>query len=314
MKTNISSTGIAYTVNKDRATCQIVGIGDFDGKELTVPEELDGYKVKSIAKEAFRGCASLVSAEICGGIESIGAEAFAGCEGLMRVKISDTVSEIGWGAFLDCASLEDISIGNGVTEIGAKAFCGCRGRANIPAKTVLIGEQAFCGFSDIRVDPDNKHYTSLDGCLYTKSGKTLLQYATGKETPSFTVPDTVTAIGSFAFSGAVRLSAVRFGEKLKTVGSNAFNGCTALWAANLPNSVETIEDSAFFGCTSLSAVSVAKDTDIGRGAFGNCPKLPCIRRRGKRPLWKKLLLGKIQKPDSSVCECKGEHWSIKFWF
>ena len=314
MKTKISATGLAYSVNKDQSTCRIVGIGSFVGKKLTIPETLEGYKVKSISNEAFCECTELEYVEIENGPESIGAEVFAGCTSLARVKIADSVKNIGWGAFLNCASLSEISLGNGVSEIAAKAFCGCKGRVDIPAKTAFIGEQAFSGLSEITVAQENIDFCAVDGNLYTKDGKTLLQYATGKQELTFTIPDFVTKIGNFAFSGALRLSGVRFGGNVQIVGSNAFNGCSLLWAAVLPDSVKMIEDSAFYGCSSLCAVSVGKNTDIGRGAFGQCPNLNRIRRRGKNPLWKKILIGKKQRSDSPLREFKGKNWSIKFWF
>ncbi len=315
MKTKISAMGFSYAVNKDGATCRIVGIGTFGGTALRVPAALDGYRVVSIAQEAFRGCAGFTSVEIENGVTFIGAEAFAECVELTRVTIPDSVKEIGWGAFLDCASLSDISLGKGVTEIAAQAFCGCSGRAAIPAATVVVGEQAFRGFSEITVSQENRHYASVEGNLYTKDGKTLLQYATGKEETAFHMPDGVRAIGNFAFSGATRLAAVRFGEDLKIIGSNAFNGCTSLWAAILPDGLQTVEESAFYGCTALAAVSVAKGgPKIGLGAFRNCPKLSRIRHRDKSPLWKKLLLGKKRQPDSASREFKGKNWAFKIWF
>ena len=315
MKTNISAMGLAYAVNKDGATCRIVGMGTFVERALILPEKLDGYRVNSIAAGAFRGCSELESVEIGEGLVSIGSESFCGCSGLTRVKIADSVREIGWGAFLDCIALTDISLGNGLEEIGGCAFFGCGACAEIPPSTSHIGEQSFCGTSGITVAEENPHFASADGHLYTKDMKILLQYATGKQVPCFTVPDSVEEIGCFAFGGAVRLSAVRFGKNVKTVGSNAFHACTALWAVNLPDSVREIGDSAFYGCASLSAVSIGKETKrIGRGAFGNCPKLDAIRRRGKMPLWEKVIFGKKENPNAPFREIRCGKLKFKFLF
>ena len=314
MKKKISEVGLSYAVNKGGKTCRIVGLGTYDQKELFIPDMLDGYRVESIANEAFRDCAELVSAEIADGVIYIGAEAFCGCSALACVKIPDSVTEIGWGAFLGCSSLSDISLGNGVKEIGASAFFGCTGRAEIPAKTAFIGEQAFAGFQEIAVSEKNPFFTSQDGNLYNKNGTALLQYATGKDERAFHLPENVKSIGSFAFAGAKRLSAIRFGNNLKTVGSNAFNGCSLLWAAVFPESLQSLGDSAFYGCDSLCAVSVGKKTDIGRGAFDDCPKLHRVHRKGKMPLWKKVLYGKRHKKDSPYREFKCKNWLFQFRF
>ena len=314
MKKKISATGLSYAVNKDGLACRIVGIGTYDQKELLIPDTIDGYRVESIANEAFLDCAELVSAEIAEGVTYIGAEAFSGCSALTDVKIPDSVTEIGWGAFLGCSSLSDISLGKGVTEIGASAFCGCKGRVEIPAKTSFIGEQAFAGLSEIVVSEENPFYMSADGNLYTKNGDTILQYATGKDELIFYLPEDVKFIGNFAFAGAKRLSAIHFGENLKTVGSNAFNGCPLLWAAVLPEGLQSVGDSAFYGCSSLCAVSVGKKTDIGRGAFSDCPKLYRIHRKGKIPLWRRILFGKKYSRDFPFREIKCKNWSFKFRF
>ena len=314
MKKKISATGLSYAVNKGGKTCRIVGIGTYDQKELFIPDTIDGYKVESIANEAFRDCAELVSAEITDGVIYIGAEAFCGCSALACVKIPDSVTEIGWGAFLGCDSLSDISLGKGVKEIGASAFCGCKGRVEIPAKTAFIGEQAFAGLSEIAVSEGNPFFASADGNLYNKNGDTLLQYATGKEELIFHLPEGVKNIGNFAFAGAKRLSAIHIGENLKTVGSNAFSGCSLLWAAVFPEGLQILGDSAFCGCDSLCAVAVGKKTDIGRGAFDDCPKLRRVQRKGKMPLWKKVLYGKRHKKDSPYREFKCKNWLFQFRF
>lgn len=312
MKKKISATGLSYAVNKGGLSCRIVGLGTYDQKELYIPDTIDGYRVESIANEAFFDCAELVSAEIAEGVTYIGSEAFCGCSALARVRIPDSVTEIGWGAFLGCFSLSDISLGQGVEEIRASAFCGCKGRVEIPAKTAVIGEQAFAGLSEIAVSEENPFFMSADGNLYTKDGATILQYATGKDELIFHLPEEVSTIGNFAFADAKRLSAIHFGENVKIVGSNAFNGCTLLWAVVFPEGLLSIGDSAFCGCDSLCAVAVGKNTDIGRGAFNDCPKLYRIHRKGKIPFWKKVLCGKKYRADAPFTEIKCKNWSFKF--
>ena len=312
MKKKISEAGLSYAVNKGGSTCRIVGLGAYDQKELFIPDTIDGYKVESIANEAFYDCTELVSAEIAEGVVRIGSEAFCGCSSLACVKFPDSVTEIGWGAFLGCSSLSDISLGQGVTEIRASAFCGCKGRVEIPQKTAVIGEQAFAGLSEISVSEENPNFMSADGNLYTKNGDTILQYATGKDELIFYLPENVRCIGNFAFTDAKRLSAIHFGENVESVGSNAFNGCSLLWAVVFPEGLLSVGDSAFYGCSSLCAVSVGKNTDIGRGAFGDCPKLYRIHRKGKIPLWKRLIFGKKYRADAPFREIKCKNWWLRF--
>lgn len=61
------------------------------------------------------------------------------------------------------------------------------------------------------------------------------------------IPESVTKIGSSAFSGCWNLRTVSFkGRKgITKIPANCFRGCTSLQTISLPSSIRTIEDSAF---------------------------------------------------------------------
>ena len=69
---------------------------------VIVPASIDGYTVKSIGDDAFKGT-SIVS-----------------------VSLPDTLVSIGWFAFSDCSSLKSAIIPKTVTEIGYEAFSNCK--------------------------------------------------------------------------------------------------------------------------------------------------------------------------------------------
>ena len=88
---------------------------------LTIPEEIDGIPITSIAPDAFR--------EIC----NIGI-----------VEIPNSVTSIGESAFDRCQLLEIINIGNNVTTIGEFAFdYTAISKVYIPKNVTTIGENAF---------------------------------------------------------------------------------------------------------------------------------------------------------------------------
>lgn len=75
---------------------------------------------------------------------------------------------------------------------------------------------------------------------------------------SIQIPENVTEIEGYAFSGNVRLSTVAFlgNSKLQNIGDFAFESCGRLERIELPASLETINGSAFYGATALYHIGV----------------------------------------------------------
>ena len=124
-------------------------------------------------------------------------------------------------------TIPDYIDGKVVSSIGVGAFAGqTRLReVNLPKYLVRIRDRAFSGCSN------------------------LLNIA---------VPDKVTEIGESALDGNVRLSYVAFGSnsQLKSVGSFAFSGCVRLTRFELPATLVSVDGSAFYGAASMTAFAV----------------------------------------------------------
>lgn len=120
-----------------------------------------------------------------------------------------------------------------------------------------IGDQAFYGISNlmnINVSDNNKNYKSIDGNLYSKDGKTLIQYAIGKTETTFAIPDGVTSIGHAAFWGCYTLTSITLPDCLTSIGTHAFYNCESLRSINIPNGVTSIGQNTFAGCLFLTSV------------------------------------------------------------
>jgi hypothetical protein len=93
-----------------------------------------------------------------------------------------------------------------------------------------IAEQAFvnCAALSISVDLQNENYLSIDGSLYSEDGKSLLQYAIGKNDTTFTVPDFVSVIGDGAFEYCRTLINITLPDSLTSIGAHAFDSCFSL--------------------------------------------------------------------------------------
>ncbi len=84
--------------------------------------------------------------------------------------------------------------------------------------------------------------------------------------------------------GAVAIPKTLGGHTVTVIGTNAFNGCTKLTAVSIPNGVKIIENFAFYGCDGLTAVSIPKSvTNIGNSAFASCNELTLAKFYGNAP-------------------------------
>ena len=135
-------------------------------------------------------------------------------------------------------------------------------RVTIPATVTSIGKNAFYGCGDltnISVDPENPIYTDIDGSLYTKDGKDLVLYATGKKEESFTVPDSVTRIFEGAFRHCNRIKSIVIPDSVISIGKDAFSECRNLTSITLGAGVTDIEYGALNGPANLTNISVSPD-------------------------------------------------------
>ena len=189
--------------------------------------------VTSIGYSAFRGCSSLTSVNIPDSVTSISSSAFSGCTNLTSITIPDSVTSIGVCAFEGCSSLANITIPNSVTSISGEAFSGCASLTSItiPDSVTSIGDSVFfncIGLTSITVDGNNTLYMSIDGNLYTKDGKTLIQYAIGKTNSEFSIPNGVVDIRADALRYCTNLKSIIIPQSITSIGHSAFRDCSSL--------------------------------------------------------------------------------------
>ena len=261
---------------------QVDGIWyDFDESNKTATVTYRGSSYSNYSNEYTGNITIPASVNYNGttySVTSIGKRTFQYCSSLTSVTIPNSVTSIGDYAFINCSSLISVTIGNSVTSIGNAAFADCS------------------SLNLINVDIKNPNYCSIDGVLFNKDKTTLIQYPGGKQgaytipnsvtsienytfsgcssLTSVTIPNSVTSIEKYTFSGCSSLISVTIGNSVTSIGDGAFYNCSSLTSVTIPNSVTSIGNSAFYRCSSLTSVTIPNSmTTIGEGAFNGCDKL-----------------------------------------
>ena len=171
-------------------------------KKINIPNS-----VTRIGLGAFYYCINLTSITIPNSVTSIGSSAFAWCSSLTNITIPKSVTSID-GAFSWCSSLTSITISEGVTSIGDIYMCS--------------------SLTNINVSDNNKNYSSIDGVLFNKDKTEIIKYPEGKESKSYKIPNSVTSIGNWAFSGCSSLTNITIPEGVTSIGNYAFERCSSL--------------------------------------------------------------------------------------
>jgi len=236
---------------------------------FTVP---DG--VTAIGDDAFNRC-SFAEIIIPDGVTEIGHTAFYLCTSLAKITIPSSVKSIGHMAFYNCKSLTEITLPEGLIGIVQSAFYGCTSLKSItiPASVRRIWNSPFIkcdNLAEIIVSEDNEIYRIIDGALFQKWTRNMVQYPAARKDNHFMIPYRVLNIGGGAFYGCRSLTGITIPDTVTTIEYEAFYLCTSLTEITIPESVKSIGKCAFHGCRSLKSITILNgDTDIEIDSFGS---------------------------------------------
>ena len=221
--------------------------------ELTLPQNLS-----EIGSYAFMNCSALSSIEIPEGVEEISSGTFMGCAALSSISLPEGLGVIRETAFDSCVSLEAIALPDGLTMIGDTAFYNCSALRSIhlPSSLTTLSNSAFwsCSMLEaISAEEGNAQFASADGVLFSKDLHTLLLFPAGKG-GSYTIPEETQTVGSAAFRGCQKLTALVLPEGLTRIENNAFYSCAGLASVSLPSTLNYIGSRAFYNCDKLTDV------------------------------------------------------------
>ena len=226
--TEIASSAFAFAGNLENViipdTVTVIGEIAFaiceSLTEIIIPDS-----VTQIDESAFEGCVNLVNVVMSSNISRIEDFAFADCVSLRSINLPESLMYLGYRVFMECDNL--VQVENGISYVDNWIVdANLSGSQAILRKdTIGICDGAFSrcySLTSIYIDSNNAYYQSIDGNLYTKDGKTLIQYAAGKTDTSFVIPDGVTSIGYYAFYHCTSLTSITISSSVTTIGDYAF--------------------------------------------------------------------------------------------
>ena len=234
---------------------------------LAIPQTIDGHKVVAIGERAFKGTC------------------------LVNVTIPDTVTEIGDSTFAECKQLSSVQLSNNLTILGKFAFGNCTSLTSIwiPKSLKTADTSAFSG-------------SPFAGCValqtaeletgMTRIPNNLFSACSGLKT--ITIPDTVTEIGSDAFSRS-NLSTIAIPDTVTEIGSDAFSDCKQLSSVQLSTNLTRMDSYAFADCTSLTSIRIPKSLEVSNWPFDGCSALQNVE----------FEQGITRIPDNLFYKCSG---------
>ena len=163
--------------------------------------------VTSFGSYSFGGISTLTSFTFREGVTSVADNMFRDCINLASVHLPSTLEYINFQAFRGCSSLASIFIPKSVTSINAEAFIYCD-----PLNSIVVEE-------------GNTVYDSREKCnaiIKTESNELVLG------SNHTVIPNTVTAIGRYAFFGRRTLTSITIPCQVTSIGKSAFYYCRAL--------------------------------------------------------------------------------------
>ena len=175
---------------------------------------------------------------------------------------------------LDCNGLEclDLSKAENLNDIQFYFDSNLFSSVTLPDNVETIEDEAFQGclnLKEIKVSPNNTHFKSVDGVLYSADESKIIVYPALLSKKSFTIPASVNQIGNCLFAAAYSLENIEVDKNNKSFCS--YNGVlynkdtTSLVSYpagkkdvsfTLPNKVVNINWSAFWGARHLKEIKV----------------------------------------------------------
>lgn len=289
-----------------------------------------GAQVESIPPYTFAGCRTVQSVKLNKSLKTIGKFAFSEMNSLTSIDLPENLETISGGAFADCENLrtvnynslycksavtieadtilypfmgknkiENISFGKKVTALPEGIFYNSQRLEyiNIPKNITSIGGFAF-GYCP-NLEHINFEAVRCENAATEINGKMRSAFEGSDALYEVTFGPKVEILADYLFQDCRGLTRVTIPKKATRIGSYTFAECESLARITIPENITVISEGAFHS-TAITTISLHVDiSEIGDGAFSDCPRLSSIRLKKKNPYFK-LINGKLFTADGNV--------------
>lgn len=210
-------------------------------KSLSIPNS-----VTNIESSAFSYCRKLETVTFNANVTKINSSVFYECSSLKSFTVPASVTLIDSYAFYNCDELETVTFNEGLQTISQQAFYSCDklSALSLPASVTYISPNVFSGcasLASIHVAAGNSVYDSRNSCnALIKTAKDELVLGS----INATVPEGIKSIGENAFR-LLPITSLTLPESLVAIGDYAFEACIELTSINLPANVTSVGKGAF---------------------------------------------------------------------
>ncbi len=231
-----------YELKDDSGVTSAV-VDDYNGKErdLVIPEKIDGYTVKYIGQR--------------GGWHSVNTNRFD------SITIPDSVvGSFNVPFFTHSHNLKFLSLGKNY------------GTYKLVRDVNVIGNDNTYDIqaAEYRVSPENSVLAAVDGVLYTKDMKKLMSYPVLKKDTSFTVPNGVVSIDSYAMNNLQYLERLVLPQGLTEIGAYCCRGAS-ITSVSFPDSLTKLDSGIFYQSKLKSITIPSTIMEIGGYVFTGTP-------------------------------------------
>jgi len=271
-----------------------------------------GDKIRTIDDYSLTNNASLLSLTIPEGVVSIGREGCSSNVALETLTLPSTLTEVGYFAFCSNHALQNINLGTGLKKLTYGAFKWCDGLEHVdlsdtnleiidalafssctsletvkfPVTLISIGSSAFEQTPFLEeIDIPEGLETIGNSAFYNSGLRTFTLpnsvtsigtacFSDCKLLENFTLSENITSIPERCFSSCNSLVSLDLPERISEIGPSAFSNCKSLTDLNFSSGLQYIDEKAFYGCEALEEVTVPDNVlEIGRGIFRYCTSL-----------------------------------------